>query len=130
MNDMIEIIDALLLLLYVLTVSCALYVLLAHRRYFVDRFRKGVVSAFMLAMLFFLSAYTVKMAVAVWIRSSQVFGYRTPLIETLQLFAWLLAHLGTTTGLVILAILTYTKTYDAWIHPDKKMEKRKKDDAQ
>jgi uncharacterized membrane protein YqaE (UPF0057 family) len=126
---MIEIIDALLLLLYVLTVSCALYVLLAHRRYFVDRFRKGVVSAFMLAMLFFLSAYTVKMVVAVWIRSSQVFEYRTPLIETLQLFAWLLAHLGTTTGLVILAVLTYRKRFDLYFYLRKidKFEKRTDD---
>lgn len=45
-------IDVLLLLLYVIAILTAIYILFKHRSYFHDRFQKGVVSVFMLAMLF------------------------------------------------------------------------------
>ncbi|WP_426447535.1 hypothetical protein ACP26L_25505 [Paenibacillus sp. S-38] len=112
---MIEFIDMMLLLLYTVTLSSSIYIISAHRKYFLERFKKGVVSAFLLAMLFFLSAYTVKMLVAVWIRASEVFGFRNPDIEEWQLLAWLLAQVGTTAGLVILAVMTYKNKFDLFI---------------
>lgn len=45
-------IDVLLLVLYVVAIVTAVYILYKHRSYFHERFRKGVVSVFMLAMLF------------------------------------------------------------------------------
>lgn len=111
---MIDWIDWSLLVLYTAAVWCATYVLIAHRSYFAERFKVGVVSAFMLAMLFFLVAYDLKMLIAVWMRSSEVFGYRTEAVQDLQRGLWLLAQLGTTTGLAILAVLTYTRRYDLW----------------
>lgn len=45
-------IDVLLLLLYVIAIGSAIYILFKHRSYFYDRFQKGVVSVFMLTMLF------------------------------------------------------------------------------
>lgn len=120
---MIEFIDMMLLLLYTVTISSSIYIISAHRKYFLDRFKKGVVSAFLLAMLFFLSAYTVKMLVAVWIRASEVLGFRTPDIEAWQLLAWLLAQVGTTGGLVILAVMTFKKRFDLFIYL-RKMDKK------
>jgi len=107
--------DWILLVLYMVSVGCATYVLIAHRKYFAERFRVGVVSAFMLAMLFFLVAYDIKMVVAVWMRSSEVFGYRTPDLHNLQRDLWLLAQIGTATGLVILALLTRKSKFDLYL---------------
>jgi len=107
--------DWVLLLLYMVSVGCATYVLIAHRKYFAERFRVGVVSAFMLAMLFFLIAYDIKMLVAVWMRSSEVFGYRTPDLYTFQRDLWLFAQIGTAAGLALLAWLTYRNRFDLWI---------------
>lgn len=56
-------IDVLLLALYVVAIVTAMYILYKHRSYFHERIRKGVVSVFMLAMLFFLGAYTFKMII-------------------------------------------------------------------
>jgi len=112
---MIDWIDWMLLILYAVAVSCVTYVLVAHRNYFKERFRVGVVSAFMLAMLFFLLAYDFKMVMAVWMRSSAVFGYRTPVIADVQRISWLISQIGTTAGIFILAVLTYKRRYDLWI---------------
>lgn len=116
------IIDLILISLYVVAIVCAVYIIGAHRKYFKERFKSGVVSAFMLAMLFFLSAYTFKMLTVLWIRAGKVLGLDSQLMQTLQLYAWTLAQLGTTIGLIILAILTYTKRYDLFFYL-KKMDK-------
>lgn len=46
------VIDIILLSLYIIAIITAVYILFKHRSYFHERFRKGVVSVFMLAMLF------------------------------------------------------------------------------
>lgn len=119
------IIDLILISLYVVAIVCAVFIIGAHRKYFKERFKSGVVSAFMLAMLFFLSAYTVKMLTVLWIRGSKVIGADTVFIQTLQLYAWTIAQLGTTIALIILAVLTWTKRYDLFIYL-KKIEKEGK----
>ncbi|MNT19130.1 hypothetical protein D3C71_1692160 [compost metagenome] len=115
--------DLILISLYIVAVVCAIYIIGAHRKYFRERFKAGVVSAFMLAMLFFLGAYTFKMATVLWIRASKVLGTETALMQTLQLYAWTIAQIGTTLGLIILAVLTYTKRFDLFIYL-KKMDRK------
>ncbi|MFD2329103.1 hypothetical protein ACFSR7_07565 [Cohnella sp. GCM10020058] len=112
---MLDWIDYALLAVYTVTVGSATYVLAAHRKYFHERFRKGIVSAFMLSMLFFLAAYDAKMLVAVWIRASMAFGWQTFGMERAQRFSWLIVTGGTMIGLLLLAYQTYTKKYDLWI---------------
>lgn len=46
-------IDMILLTLYFIGAVCGVYNLIKHAPYFKERFKSGVVSAFMLAMLFF-----------------------------------------------------------------------------
>ncbi|CDN41473.1 hypothetical protein [Paenibacillus sp. P22] len=50
---LLHIIDVALLIVYTVIITLATYIIAAHRKYFHERFRTGVVSAFMLAMLFF-----------------------------------------------------------------------------
>jgi len=120
---MVHVIDWVLLVLYAASVGSALYVMAAHRVYFKERFKSGVVSLFMLAMLFFLTAYTIKMGVAVWIRYSDAAGVRTEDVQTAQLLAWTIAQIGTTAGLVSLAVLTYKRRYDIWVYLRKRDRK-------
>lgn len=49
---MMHMIEFLLLVLYGTTTACGIYIIHRHRQYFYERFQKGVVSVFMLAMLF------------------------------------------------------------------------------
>jgi len=112
----VRIIDFVLLALYTTSVSCAIYIIAAHRAYFHERIRVGVVNLFMVAMLFFLSAYTVKMLVVMWIRAGVIFGFNSDFISTLQTYAWTFAQTFTTIGLVSLAVLTYTQRYDLFIY--------------
>lgn len=118
-----QVVDFIILFLYVIAIACAVYIIFSHRKYFKERFRKGVVSAFMLAMLFFLSAYTFKMITAFWIRLSGVLYDRDPLLVAVQTNAWAVAQFFTTLSLVILAILTYTRRYDLFIYL-KKIDRR------
>ncbi|WP_217595316.1 hypothetical protein [Cohnella sp. GbtcB17] len=112
---MLDWIDYALLAVYMVTVGSATYILAAHRKYFHERFRKGVVSVFMLSMLFFLAAYDAKMLTAVWFRASVVFGWQTQSIEVVQRLIWLIVTGGTMIGLLLIAYQTYTKKYDLWI---------------
>lgn len=124
-------IDALLLLLYVIAIVTALYILFKHRSYFHERFQKGVVSVFMLAMLFFLAAYTFKMVIVLLIRASVVFGFASPEISEWLLQGWTLAQIGTTGGLVALGWLTHSGRYDQFVklrNFDKKIEEDVKQD--
>lgn len=73
-----------------------------------------VVSLFMLAAFFFLGAYTVKMAVAFWIRFSYDPG-TDAVRSSLQSDAWAIAQTGTTIGLVILTLLMYTRRRDLFV---------------
>lgn len=109
-------IDIILLTFYLLSLSCSIYVISAHRTYFKERFKAGVVNLFMIAMLFFLSAYTIKMCSVILIRLAAIFDWNYPLLETIQLYIWFVAQLGTTTGLICLAILTWTKRYDLFVY--------------
>lgn len=121
-------IDMILLTFYFIGAICGVYNLVAHRKYFKERFKSGVVSAFMLAMLFFLGAYTFKMFVAIWIRLSTSLTGRDAVLESIQTYAWTIAMFGTTTGLVILSILTYTKRYDLFVYLRKIDKKGEPDD--
>lgn len=73
-----------------------------------------VVSLFMLAAFFFLGAYTVKMAVAFWIRFSTA-PVPDAIRSSLQSDAWAIAQTGTTIGLVILTLLMYTRRQDLFV---------------
>ncbi|MNI79000.1 hypothetical protein D3C73_1354270 [compost metagenome] len=103
-----------LLIAYGISFVCALLLIAALFLYFRKRFRARVVSLFMLAAFFFLGAYTVKMAVAFWIRFSSVSG-DSAVFEALKSTGWAIAQTGTTLGLVILTVLMYTKRQDLFL---------------
>ncbi|QSF42640.1 hypothetical protein [Paenibacillus tianjinensis] len=107
-------IDILLLIAYGISFICALLLIAALFLYFRKRFRARVVSLFMLAAFFFLGAYTVKMAVAFWIRFSDVTAGDS-VFAALKSQAWATAQVGTTLGLVILTVLMYTKRQDLFL---------------
>ncbi|KAA9003998.1 hypothetical protein F4V43_11350 [Paenibacillus spiritus] len=108
-------IDVLLLVLYGVSIGCALYIIHRHRTYFHERFRKGVVSVFMLAMLFFLTAYVFKLCVVLLIRIAMMAGAMNAEMERLLTLGWTLAQIGTTTGLIALAWLTWSGKYDQFV---------------
>ena len=122
-------IDMILLSLYFIGAICSVYIIFAHREYFQGRFKAGVVSAFMLAMLFFLVAYAFKMTMAIWIRLSTALTSRGAVLEAIQTYTWTIAMFGTTAGLVILAVLTYTKRYDLFVYLRKIDKKGEPGDA-
>ncbi|MNN10067.1 hypothetical protein D3C81_1229780 [compost metagenome] len=107
-------IDILLLIAYSVSLICALLLMAALFLYFRERYRARVVSIFMMAVFFFLGAYTVKMAVAFWIRFSDVTAGNT-VLAALKSQAWAIAQTGTTIGLVILTVLMYTKRQDLFM---------------
>lgn len=109
-----SILDIVLLLAYSISFICALLLMAALFLYFRRRFRARVVSLFMLAAFFFLGAYTVKMAVAFWIRFSNTSG-SDAVLSSLQSEAWVIAQTGTTLGLIILTLLMYTKRRDLFV---------------
>jgi hypothetical protein len=109
-----SIIDIVLLIAYSISFICALLLIAALFLYFRKRLRARVVSLFMLAAFFFLGAYTVKMAVAFWIRFSSTSG-SDAVLSSLQSEAWAIAQTGTTVGLVILTLLMYTKRQDLFL---------------
>lgn len=109
------IIDYFLLLLYVVAIGCSVYIIHSHRSYYKERFRSGVVSVFMLAMLFFLAAYTFKMGIVLLKRSALVFGFGSHELDDWLLFGWTVAQIGTTIGLASLAWLTWRKRYDLFL---------------
>lgn len=109
-----SIIDIVLLIAYSISFICALLLIAALFLYFRKRLRARVVSLFMLAAFFFLGAYTVKMAVAFWIRFSSTSG-SDAVLSSLQSVAWAIAQTGTTVGLVILTLLMYTKRQDLFL---------------
>lgn len=106
-------IDILLLIAYSVSLICALLLMAALFLYFRKRFRARVVSLFMLAVFFFLGAYTVKMAVAFWIRFSDATAGNV--LAVLKSQSWAIAQTGTTIGLVILTVLMYTKRQDLFM---------------
>lgn len=103
-----------LLFAYSISFICALLLLAALLLYFRKRFRARVVSLFMLAAFFFLGAYTVKMAMAFWIRFSNVSG-DSAIYSALKSTSWAAAQTGTTLGLVILTVLMYTRRQDLFM---------------
>ncbi|WP_025691968.1 hypothetical protein [Paenibacillus zanthoxyli] len=109
-------IDIILLVLYGTAIGCSLYIIHRHKAYFHERFRKGVVSVFMLAMLFFLVAYTVNMLIVLAAHFADIFGLFTPELENWLLYGWTLAQIGTTAGLIALAVLAHTGKYDQFIY--------------
>lgn len=111
--------DFLLLLLYSTTTACGLYILYRHREYYYERFQKGVVSVFMLAMLFFLMAYTFNMLIILLVRLALLIGLDTEIWLTWLNCSWAIAQIGTTIGILILAILTRYGKYDQFIYVKK-----------
>ncbi|MHA6533047.1 hypothetical protein [Paenibacillus sp. BAC0078] len=108
------VIDYLLLFAYTISFVCALLLIAALFLYFRRRLRAKVVSLFMLAAFFFLGAYTVKMAVAFWIRFGSVSGTDS-VLASLKTEAWAIAQIGTTAGLLILTLLMFTKRHDLFV---------------
>lgn len=108
------VIDILLLIAYSISFVCAVLLIAALFFYFRKRFRARVVSLFMLAAFFFLSAYTIKMGVAFWIRFSDI-TEGDAVLAALKSQSWALAQVGTTMGLVILTVLMYTKRQDLFM---------------
>lgn len=83
----------------------------------------------MLAAFFFLGTYTVKMAVAFWIRFSITSG-DSAVYAALKSQGWAIAQTGTTLGLVILTVLMYTRRQDLFmIFPAVKEEAKRDADA-
>ncbi|NUU61277.1 hypothetical protein [Paenibacillus agri] len=122
-------IDIVLLLLYSLAIACSWYIIHCHREYFYERFQKGVVSVFMLAMLIFLLAYTFKMLIVLLVQVAVLLGADiTELLSWLQ-YAWIFAQLGTTAGLLALAALTRSGTYDQFLHIKKVHRKEERHHA-
>lgn len=123
-------IDILLLIVYGISFICALLLIAALFLYFRKRFRARVVSLFMLAAFFFLGAYTVKMAVAFWIRFSNITG-GDAVYAALKSTAWAVAQTGTTLGLLILTYLMYTRRQDLFMSfpPVKREEAKRNADA-
>ena len=113
---MMHMIDFLLLVLYGTTTACGLYIIHRHRQYFYERFQKGVVSAFMLAMLFFLMAYTIHILVILLFRLAELLGVDTATWLTWLRYSWAIAQFGTTGGIIILAILTRSGRYDQFVY--------------
>lgn len=111
---MMGIIDIVLLIAYCISLICALLLMAALFLYLRKRLRARVVSLFMLSAFFFLGAYTVKMAVAFWIRWGSVSGADT-VLATLKTEAWAVAQAGTTIGLIILTCLMYFKRRDLFV---------------
>lgn len=109
------IINLFLLLLYVVAIGCSFYIIHSHKAYYHERFKSGVVSVFMLAMLFFLAAYTIKMLIVLLMRSAVVFGFASPQLDEWLLYGWTVAQIGTTAGLAALAWLTWRKRYDLFL---------------
>ncbi|MDI4647401.1 hypothetical protein [Cohnella hashimotonis] len=92
----------------IVSAGSAVYLLLAHRIYVMERFRRGIVSAFMLAMLLFLLSEVAHASTILWLLQEDKLG-------RMQSLLCLIAALGTTLGLGILSYLTYTRKYDLWI---------------
>lgn len=109
-------IEFLLLVLYGTTMACGLYIIYRHRQYFYERFQKGVVSVFMLAMLFFLLAYTFNMLIVLLFRLAELLGVDMATWLTWLNYSWAIAQFGTTGGIIILAILTRSGKYDQFIY--------------
>ncbi|WP_339251574.1 hypothetical protein [Paenibacillus sp. FSL P2-0136] len=91
--------DIVLLIAYGISFVCALLLMAALFLYFRKRFRVRAGSLFMLAIFLFLGAYTVKMAIAFWIRVSNISG-GDAVNTTLKSMSWAVAQTGTTLGLV------------------------------
>lgn len=118
--------DILLLIAYGISFICALLLIAALFLYFRKRFRARVVSLFMLAAFFFLGAYTVKMAVAFWIRFTSASG-GAAVYATLKSTAWAVAQVGTTAGLLVLTVLMYSKGQDIFVSLPRKGKKHDAD---
>lgn len=115
--------DILLLIAYGISFICALLLIAALFLYFRKRFRARVVSLFMLAAFFFLGAYTVKMAVAFWIRFTSASG-GAAVYATLKSNAWAVAQVGTTLGLLVLTVLMYSKGQDIFMSLPKRGKRK------
>ncbi|MBU5673264.1 hypothetical protein [Paenibacillus brevis] len=109
------VIDMLLLLLYIVAIGCSVFIIHSHRSYYQERFKVGVVSVFMLAMLFFLASYTFKMLIVLLMRSAVVFDFASQELSHWLLYGWTAAQIGTTAGLISLAWLTWRKRYDLFL---------------
>lgn len=121
-------IDYVLLIAYGISFVCALLLMAALFLYFRKRFRARVVSLFMLAAFFFLGAYTFKLAIAFWIRVSNISG-GDAVNTALKSMSWAVAQTGTTLGLVILTLLMYTRRQDLFMVIPTALEKEENCDV-
>jgi len=121
---MTRFIDWTLFVLYAFSAISASFILVSQISYFKERFKSGVVSAFLLAMLFFLFSYALSMGITLWVSLSDLLGLINKELEKIQKAAWLTAQLAAALGLFLLSIQTYKKRYDTFIH----IKKKRKDD--
>ncbi|WP_128083483.1 hypothetical protein [Paenibacillus sp. DMB5] len=103
--------DIILLVLYCIEAACAVIIVYFHLNYYYERFQKGVVSVFMLAMLLFIIAYTFEM---VFLLATSIDLYPSIRPNWLKL-CWLIAHCGTTISLIVLTKLTYSEEYGLFL---------------
>lgn len=111
-------------MIYIICFLACLFLFFKHIPYFIERFKAGVVNAFMLAMLFFITSYGLKMAVAIWMRTTNLLGGINADIIVMQNWAWTISTGLTMISLLILSYITYKSRYDLWFF-FKKMEPEK-----
>lgn len=109
-------IDVILLALYLISISCSVYILFKHREYYHERFRKRVISVFMLVMLLFLLAFTFNMLFVLMSHLTVIAGVAAAGFKTGLLYGWTITQLGITVGLLALAVLTRSGRFDQFIY--------------
>ncbi|MNO21380.1 hypothetical protein D3C76_111510 [compost metagenome] len=111
-----KMIDVILPVLYTISAICAVYIIFSHCKYFYERFQKGVVSVFMLAMLFLMIAYALKMLLLLLVRLASSLQIYSSLLMNWFLFSWIIAQFGMTCSLIVLALITHSGVYDQFIY--------------
>lgn len=119
---MSEVLNIVLITLYVIGIVCSMYIICSHWTYFEGRLKAGVVNMFMLAVLFFLVTNTLKMLDILYAWIGYVLHW-DGIHHALQLYLWTVGQIGTTIALIILTILTYTKKYDWFVFLQRKDRK-------
>jgi hypothetical protein len=101
---------------YAISLSCALYILIAYRKYFLERYRAGIASLLVIAIFIFLTSYSIKMAVAFVMKVIELSGGPIGIRAAMSTYAWTFAMTGTTLSFLIMTYLTRKKTFDIFIY--------------
>jgi hypothetical protein len=101
---------------YAISLSCALYILVAYRKYFLERYKAGIASLLVIAIFIFLTSYSIKMAVAFIMKVIELSGGPASIRDAMNTYAWTFAMTGTTLSFLIMTYLTRKKTFDIFIY--------------